>query len=162
MNNIFDKIKRPYYYVPPCPVCGSRQTGRFTRSKDAYNDNWSIREALKNGKEELIENLEDSLYKRAMGYEYEETKTIREKDDNGKDKVKLEITKKKLHPDTGALAFALKNLAPDRWKDRHDIEHAGRIDHEINQELAERIEEDEDTQKILDELWEKTKPDKNS
>ena len=49
MNNIFDKIKRPYYYVPPCPVCGSRQTGRFTRSKDAYNDNWSIREALKNG-----------------------------------------------------------------------------------------------------------------
>lgn len=134
-----------------------------TSTAERYkNDYWELREALKNGKEELIENLEDSLYKRAMGYEYEETKTIIEKDDNGKDKVKLEITKKKLHPDTGALAFALKNLAPDRWKDRHDIEHAGRIDHEINQELAERIEEDEDTQKILDELWEKTKPDKNS
>ena len=35
----------------------------------------ALSEALKKGKEELIEELEDSLYKKAMGYEFEEVET---------------------------------------------------------------------------------------
>lgn len=69
-------------------------------------------EALKNSKEELIENLEDSLYRRAMGYSYEETKIEKESDG----KVKVTKTNKELPPDVGALIFALKNLAPGKWK----------------------------------------------
>ncbi len=69
-------------------------------------------ETLKNSKEELIENLEDSLFKRAMGYQYEETKIERE----GGVVVRTVINIKELPPDVGALIFALKNLAPNKWR----------------------------------------------
>lgn len=77
-------------------------------------------EALKNSKEELIENLESSLYKRAMGYRYEETKIEKESDG----RAKITKTTKELPPDVGALIFALKNLAPGKWKndDRYIVE----------------------------------------
>jgi len=69
-------------------------------------------ETLKNSKEELIENLEDSLFRRAMGYSYEETKIEKESDG----RAKITKTTKELPPDVGALIFALKNLAPGKWK----------------------------------------------
>lgn len=86
--------------------------------------NIELLEALKKGKEELIEELEDSLYRRAMGYEYEETETWLEEVD-GVQKKRVKRMRKVAHPDTGALAFALKNLAPDRWKDKRDGESQG-------------------------------------
>jgi hypothetical protein len=57
MKNIFSRIaawfKRvihvPYYYVPPCPVCNSRITGRYLRvHRDTVSD-WEIDESLRNG-----------------------------------------------------------------------------------------------------------------
>jgi transcriptional regulator with XRE-family HTH domain len=77
-------------------------------------------EALKNSKEELIENLEDSLFRRAMGYSYEETKIEKESDG----RAKITKTTKELPPDVGALIFALKNLVPGKWKndDRYIVE----------------------------------------
>ena len=77
-------------------------------------------EVLKNSKEELIENLEDSLFRRAMGYSYEETKIEKESDG----RAKITKTTKELPPDVGALIFALKNLAPGKWKndDRYIVE----------------------------------------
>lgn len=77
-------------------------------------------ETLKNSKEELIENLEDSLFRRAMGYSYEETKIEKESDG----RTKITKTTKELPPDVGALIFALKNLVPGKWKndDRFIIE----------------------------------------
>ena len=91
----------------------------FNRYKDDFGE---LREALKNSKEELIENLEDSLFRRAMGYSYEETKIEKESDG----KVKVTKTNKELPPDVGALIFALKNLAPGKWKndDRFIIERS--------------------------------------
>jgi transcriptional regulator with XRE-family HTH domain len=91
-----------------------------------------LMEALKKGKEELIEELQDSLYKRALGYEYEEIKEFIEKDEKGNSKVKREIYKKIMHPDVGAIAFALKNLDKDNWKDNpHKAElDALRFEHE--------------------------------
>lgn len=92
------------------------------------NQHQELRDALKKGKEHLIEGLEDSLYKKAMGFEYEEVKQVIEKDDQGKDKKRVEKTTKHSLPDTGALAFALKNLAPDKWRDRRDAENTGTND----------------------------------
>ena len=37
-----------------------------------------------------------------------------------KERTKIEETVKEIPPDTGALVFSLKNLAPDRWKDAHE------------------------------------------
>lgn len=89
-------------------------TSTFNVYKNKYSE---LVESLKKGKEELIEELQDSLYKRALGYEYEEVKEYIEKDDKGNNKVKREVYKKVMHPDVGAIAFALKNLDKDNWKD---------------------------------------------
>ena len=75
-------------------------------------------ETLKNSKEELIENLEDSLFRRAMGYSYEETKIEKESDG----RAKITKTTKELAPDVGALIFALKNLAPGKWTNSDKVE----------------------------------------
>jgi hypothetical protein len=79
-----------------------------------------LTESLKTGKAELVESLKDSLYRRAMGYEYEETKTTVEKDDQGKDRKKIEKNKKMIFSDT-CLIFALKNIDPENFKDRKDV-----------------------------------------
>jgi len=97
-----------------------------------YKDKHSgLSDALKKGKAELIEELEDSLFRRAMGFEYEEVDTYIEEFGDVQ-KVKTKIMKRVALPDTGALAFALKNLAPDKWRDRHDITEFSRQEKVIN------------------------------
>ena len=66
------------------------------------------------------------LLRSAMGYEYEETETWLEEVD-GVQKKRVKRIKKVAHPDTGALAFALKNLAPDKWKDRQEFDQSGNL-----------------------------------
>ena len=78
-------------------------------------------DALKKGKEELIEDLEDTLYRKALGLcTIKETKKYIQKDKQGKETTRVEEIIKELAPDTGALVFSLKNLAPDKWKDSHE------------------------------------------
>lgn len=50
MKNPLKKIIRlPYYYVPPCPVCGSYITGHFMKSHRKTDYEWQIDESLSNG-----------------------------------------------------------------------------------------------------------------
>lgn len=87
--------------------------------------------ALKKGKAELIEEIEDSLYKKAQGFECEETKTYIEKNGNGRQKQKVEKIKKFFPPDTTAIIFALTNLRKEKWKHKQQIEHTGKMEHDI-------------------------------
>ena len=82
-----------------------------------------FRELLKEGKEISDLNVESALYKRAMGYEYEETTTevVVDKDGNGTTTF-VRKTKKQIAPDTTAQIFWLKNRQSARWKDRHDMD----------------------------------------
>ena len=78
----------------------------------------ALAEALKNGKQNLILDLKDSLKKKAKGFYYEET-TIREVTTGkpGREittKVK-DVKRKYAPPDTGAIHLLLKNLDPE-WK----------------------------------------------
>ena len=57
---LYNKVKKPYYYVGPCPECGSFETGRFIKYKDVTNTEWMINEALRNG--ELIEPLPEVTF----------------------------------------------------------------------------------------------------
>lgn len=41
-------LPKIYYYVPPCPECGSKATGRFLSVRER-DQTWALREALKNG-----------------------------------------------------------------------------------------------------------------
>lgn len=74
-------------------------------------------QALKKGKEVVDFEVENALLKRALGYDYEETKI--EKSD--KDGVKITKITKHVPPDVGAAAFWLKNRKPTEWRDRKEI-----------------------------------------
>lgn len=78
--------------------------------------------ALKESKEIADFKVENSLYKRANGYEYTETtKEARLNPNTGK--YELIVTKevvKQVIPDTTAQIFWLKNRQPDKWREKID------------------------------------------
>lgn len=57
-------VKKPYYYVPPCPVCGSRQTGHFILQHRETEQDWAIMDALRAG--ELVVPVEESVLETAV------------------------------------------------------------------------------------------------
>jgi hypothetical protein len=68
-------------------------------------------ESLKKGKRHSDSKVVDSLYKRALGYEFVETKE--ESGDSGK---KTTITTRQMAGDTTAQIFWLKNRDPENWR----------------------------------------------
>ena len=73
-----------------------------------------ISESLKKGKEVVDIQVENALLKRALGYEFQETRV--EKSD--KDGTKIIQTLKHIPADTTAQIFWLKNRRPDKWRDK--------------------------------------------
>lgn len=90
-----------------------------------YNE---IAEALKKGKEVADVLVENALFKRALGYEYEEVTTeirkvpYQKKDGTWgeRDQKHVKKTTKMVLPDTTAQIFWLKNRKPTVWRDRQD------------------------------------------
>ena len=76
-----------------------------------------ISEALKKGKEVVDIQVENALLKRALGYDFQETRV--EKSD--KDGTKIIQTLKHIPADTTAQIFWLKNRRPDKWRDKPEI-----------------------------------------
>ena len=95
-------------------------------------DKADFADAIKNAQEEfrinIVGQLEHSLWDRARGFDFEEQHTKYATDAKTKQVyVKEQITKKThVVQDTGALVFALTNLAPDKWKNKQNIEATGR------------------------------------
>ena len=73
-------------------------------------------EALEKGKKKLVQEIRDTLKKKAKGYYYEEVKTIKihNPDDEADQEwiERIEINRKYAQPDTGAAHLLLKNLDP--------------------------------------------------
>jgi hypothetical protein len=86
--------------------------------KNKYKE---LKEAIKKGNQDLTKSIESMLYKRCHGYEVEETKTLIEKDETGREKKKVEKIKKYVSPSDIAILFTLKNKDSEKWKDRQDI-----------------------------------------
>jgi len=77
-----------------------------------------LREALKVNKEIADLRVEDSLYKRALGYQYEEIHTtVRAAKGNQPETVEIKKIKKTVLPDTTAQIFWLKNRKRLEWRD---------------------------------------------
>lgn len=76
-----------------------------------------ISEALKKGKEVVDIQVENALLKRALGYDFQETRV--EKSD--KDGTKIIQTLKHIPADTTAQIFWLKNRRPDKWRDKPEM-----------------------------------------
>lgn len=96
--------------------------------------------ALKKGKEVVDIQVENSLYKRALGYEYTEEKV--ELETNKDDKVlsrKVTQTVKQVLPDITAQIFWLKNRKPDKWRDKQVQEIESTASNDTLQCLADLI-----------------------
>lgn len=83
--------------------------------KKKYSD---ISDTLKRGKEVIDRQVENSLLKRALGYEYEE---VSEKFEYGV-LTERKVTKKQVVPDTTAQIFWLKNRKPEEWRDKREVD----------------------------------------
>lgn len=77
----------------------------------------AMAEALLKGKEVVDREVENALYKRALGYWVTETETTTFSDGTTK------TTEKRRHivPDTTAQIFWLKNRKPDEWREKNDL-----------------------------------------
>lgn len=96
-----------------------------------------ISEALKKGKEVVDIEVENALLKRALGYEYTETKT-EECIVEGVPVKRVTKTVKEVIPDTTAQIFWLKNRKPGQWRDKQDIEHSGAVNvRKVYDEMSE-------------------------
>ncbi len=126
------------------------------------NEFVELLEVLKVNKEIADYRVEDALYMRALGYEYDE-ETFEEFELekpylNGAGewvRTELRLTKKvrkKQAPDVTAQIFWLKNRRPDVWRDRQQVEHSGETTHNIksDSDLSKlTVEELKEIEKIL-------------
>ncbi len=93
----------------------------WIHKKKGFSD--KIQKAKDEFQDTITGKLEATLWKRAMGYEVTETDTEYVSDANGNPKIKSQKTKTKhIQPDTGALIFALTNVAPDKWVNKQKVE----------------------------------------
>lgn len=82
-----------------------------------------ITDALKRGKAPVDNEVENALYKRAVGgFEIKEKRVERWKDANGVEREHTVIITREVPPDTTAQIYWLKNRRRDKWKDKWDID----------------------------------------
>ena len=94
----------------------SRDT--FYKYKEKYTD---FSDALKKGKEVADIEVENALFKRAIGYKYKEViKEVKEID--GKKSTYVKEVIKEMPGDVAAQIFWLKNRKSSKWKDKQDID----------------------------------------
>jgi hypothetical protein len=116
--------------------------GTFYKYVEQYPE---FKEALKRGKAPVDIQVENSLLKRALGYEYTEKHVTKR---NGKKIEEKEVTKEVV-AETGAIAFWLKNRRPDLWRDKQVLGHE-----------FDRLPE-EDINKLIDGLLKAPKKEDN-
>jgi hypothetical protein len=80
-------------------------------------------EAIRRGKRPANIIVENALFKRCIGFEFDEPSTETYVDEKGKKHVKKKTTTKYIIPDINAIRFWLINREPDLWKTiREEIE----------------------------------------
>lgn len=84
---------------------------------DYQNKYSELSDALRTGRQQVILNIKASLYKKAIGYDYEEKRGVQK---DGKT-VSVEVYKRHCPPDTTAAAMMLRNL-DEEWRDRDKVQ----------------------------------------
>lgn len=79
-------------------------------------------ESIRVPKSTADERVEQSLYRRAMGYEHDEVdiKVV-------SGEVVMTPIRKYYPPDTTAAIFWLKNRKPEEWREKQEVEHKGGV-----------------------------------
>jgi hypothetical protein len=117
--------ERMAFWMARCGLTNKQIADEFeVAERTLYN--WTEKhpkflQALKQGREEPDRQVEQSLFQRAIGYEYVETDITVDADG-----TKTTTKHKQKAPDVTAQIFWLKNRKPDDWRDKHEIE--GKLD----------------------------------
>ncbi len=120
-DDIISYIREGDSNILDCKKVGISKETFYTWINDKPDFSDSLKKARKEFRETIVQTLEQSLWKRAAGYEIEESKNeYRTLKDGSKVLVKSSKITKHFPPDTGALIFALTNLDPENWKNRQD------------------------------------------
>lgn len=83
----------------------------------------ALSDAYKKGSEVSTYEVENALYKSALGMEVTETELTEVKDMNGETVQKvLKQRKRYIPPNLGSIIFILKNRKSDKWRDKREIE----------------------------------------
>ena len=102
----------------------------FSDYKNKYSE---LSDALRAGRQTVILNVKAALYKKAIGFEYEEKRGVKK----GDKVVSTEIYKKYSPPDTTAAAMLLRNYE-EEWRDKDSVQtDFKRQEIEIKKALAE-------------------------
>jgi hypothetical protein len=92
------------------------------------NNHREFREALRVGKAVANKRVENALYQRATGYEYDEvTEEVIGYKEDGEPIKRVKATTKHQPPDTTAQIFWLKNRDPEKWRDRQELDVNGNL-----------------------------------
>ena len=95
-----------------------------------------IKDTIKRGKEVVDRQVENALFKSAVGYEY--TEITKELTDSGM-KVTKRVTKQ-MAPNPTSAIFWLKNRKPDEWRDKKETQVSGEMS--VNNRFAGLSEEE--------------------
>lgn len=102
----------------------------FSDYKNKYSE---LSDALRVGKQTVVLNIKAALYKKAIGFEYEEKRGVKK----GDKVVSTEIYKRYAPPDTTAAAMLLRNY-DDNFRDKDSVQtDFKRHELEIKKALAE-------------------------
>ena len=96
-------------------------------------------EAVMRAKDRIDDQVENRLLKRALGYDYVETRNRTE--EGGKEggvKVVEETANKHVVPDVGAAMNWLKNRRPDKWREQSHVNITGSFAEEVERRIRER------------------------
>lgn len=112
-------------------------------------DNWclqhkEIKEALKKGEEVCVYEVENALYKAAIGYDVVETEQIETEMPDGTVTTQKRAKKRHIPPSVGAICFILKNRRSSKWQDKPTVIDTTALDKldSILKEAREAAEKD--------------------
>ena len=103
-----------------------------------------IAEALKKGEEVCVYEVENALYKAAIGYDVVETEQIETEMPDGTVTTQKRAKKRHIPPSVGAICFILKNRRSSKWQDKPTVIDTTALDKldSILKEAREAAEKD--------------------
>lgn len=107
------EIKRWYQDMNTSQIAEMLGISRPTLNK-YISEHQELEECFNSGREELIQELKDTLKKKAKGFKYTEVKRTY-RNINGVETKTVEEYEKYSPPDTGAIHLLLKNI-DDSWR----------------------------------------------
>lgn len=108
---------------------------KYVKEKNEFN------ELLKNGRIAVVAQLRSALIKKAMGFEYQESKIIERTDpETGEKYQTVETYNKKALPDVAAINLALKNYDSENWSNDPQGDKLKREELELKKQKLEKDE----------------------